>query len=94
VTVALAQVVWSAVADSDPLSGAASVILQYGALGALTVTLLYIHLSSYRREARRADALEAELRRLNADLRDRLVPTMTEVVRVLGDVAALMRDRR
>lgn len=73
---------------------ATSPLLQYGAIGVIAALLIVFARGAYQREAKRADALDEELRRLNADMRERLVPLMTDVVRVLAEVNALQRDRR
>jgi len=77
-------------AGADPTSP----LVQYGVLGVLAALLIAFARSAYQREARRADELEKELRRLNDDMRERLVPLMTDVVRVLAETASLHRDRR
>lgn len=87
-------------ADSTGLGGAGA-WLNFGAMGLLAFVLflgyralLSFAQGAYQRERDRADRLAEELRVLNTELRDRYVPTMTEAVRVLGDVTALMRERR
>lgn len=71
-----------------------SPLVQYGAIGVITALLIAFARGAYQREAKRADAADEEVRRLNADLRDRVVPLFTEVVRVLADYNTLLRDRR
>lgn len=71
-----------------------SPFLQLGAIGALALLLLAFARGAYLREAKRSDALEEELRRINTELRDRMVPLLTEVARVLGDAHTLLRERR
>jgi hypothetical protein len=81
-------------ADGSGGVDATSPLLQYGAIGVITVLLIAFARTAYQRETKRADSLDEELRRLNADMRERLVPLMTDVVRVLAEVNALQRDRR
>lgn len=81
---------WLAADNIDP----ASPLVQYGVLGVLAALLIAFARSAYLREAKRADALDEELRHLNADMRDRLVPLLTDVVRVLAETAAAQRERR
>lgn len=84
---------WQAVADSGGLNTAAPFV-QLGAIGALALLLLSFARGAYLREAKRADALEEELRRINTELRDRMVPLLTEVTRVITDAHNLLREHR
>jgi hypothetical protein len=88
-----------------PSPGLDATLLQYGAIGAIALGGMWFGLGAYRREVRRSDALAAELsklrddhaaelRALNAEIRDKQVPVLSEAVRVLGDVTVLMRERR
>lgn len=93
-TLALYLTAWGPLAaDPDGLDVAAP-FLQFGAIGALALLLLAFARGAYQRETKRSDALEEELRRINTELRDRMVPLLTEVARVLADAHTLLRDRR
>lgn len=86
-----------------------SVLLQYGALGVLTLLavivarLMYQRLdAAYEREKARADRLEDELRQLNQMIRSEYVGTIGTATRAIADaqdavanaLAAVRRDDR
>lgn len=92
-------------ADGDP-TGA---LLQYGALGVLTilavfaVRVMYARLvAAYEREKERADRLENELRQLNEMIRNDYVGTIGNATRAIADaneavsnaLSAVRRDGR
>lgn len=70
-----------------------SVFLQYGALGALALVLLLFARGAYKRETERADRAEARLDELHRDMRDKVVPVLTEATRSMADVAVMLRER-
>lgn len=91
------------VADTatDPTATITTAFVQLGAVGALALILLWFSLGAYKdvkaqreQERARAERAEAELRVLNADLTNKYVPVLTDAVRILGDVTALMRERK
>lgn len=95
---------YALIADGQP-AGFDTTLMQYGAVGAFAAGGVWFVLGAYRLEVRRGDALTkelstlrdahaAELRALNAEIRDKQVPVLSEAVRVLGDVTVLMRERR
>lgn len=102
---AVAHLVLLLAAAGDPPGGVDTTLLQYGAVGAIAAGGAWFGLGAYRREVRRADSLEQELRRvsdqhaaelraLNVEMRDKLVPAVIDAVRVMADVSAVMRERR
>lgn len=90
------QVAFTAAIEAADATGGTDLLtpfLQLGAVGALALLLLTFARGAYQREAKRSDALEEELRRLHTDLRERFVPLMTEVTRVLAEAHSLLRER-
>lgn len=92
-------------ANADPTG----ILLQYGALGVLTllavfaVRVMYARLvAAYEREKERADRLEGELRQLNSMIRSEYVGTIGNATRAIADaneavsnaLSAVRRDGR
>lgn len=86
-----------------------SVLLQYGALGVLTlcaviaVKVMYSReTEAHQRERERADRLEAELRQLNATIRTEYISTIGSATRAIAEaneavtnaLTAVRRDGR
>lgn len=82
-----------AATDGSGDLGAYGPLINLGAIGVVCALLIPFARSAYRREVARADKAEAELSALNRELRERYVPMMTDVVRVLGEATAAMRER-
>jgi hypothetical protein len=76
------------------LTGISDSFIQYGVLGAVALMGLWFVLTSYRREVNRADKAEEELRLLNQEMRDKVIPALTEATRVALEYAQRSRDRR
>lgn len=79
--------------------GAENELLQYGALGVvaflclIAVRVLFARVTATADlERARADRLEEELRKLNADIQERYLTTLSEATRAIS--AALAEQRR
>lgn len=68
--------------------------LQFGVLGAFALVSLGFYLSVYKRETARADRAEQRLEELHRDMRDKVIPVLTDATRTLADVTSTLRDRR
>jgi hypothetical protein len=71
-----------------------AVFLQYGVLGAFAIIALAFFRTVYRRETQRADRAEAALSELNRDIREKVIPVLTEANRTVADAAILLRDAK
>lgn len=67
-------------------------LAQYGAVGLLAMAAMFWAWTLYRqsaeamrRERDRADRLEAEVRKLNADINEKYIPVLTRITDVLQD---------
>lgn len=76
------------------------VLAQYGALGVMVAVafvavriLFNRETEAHKRDAERADRMEAEVRRLNAVIQDRMLPILHEATRAISD-ALQTQDRR
>jgi hypothetical protein len=69
-----------------PLSG----LPQLGAVGVILTILFWFSWQVYKRERDRADANEAEIRRLNELITSKYAANMADAVRVLGEVNDLL----
>lgn len=85
---------------AQPNGAVVDVFVQYSALGvfcllaAAAVRVLYAQFTNaLELERKRRDALEVELRELNAKMQDKIVPVLTEATRVIGDVLKATQDR-
>ena len=79
---------------TEPTVDAIAPFVQLGAIGALAILLMWFALGAYRRETARADKAEDQLRQLEKEMRDSVVPQLVRVAEVLGDVTTALRDRR
>ena len=68
--------------------------LQFGVLGAVALLGLWFVLTAYRREVARGDAAEKSLAELNREMRDKIIPALTEATGALVECAHILRDRR
>jgi hypothetical protein len=66
-------------------------LLQYGAIGAILVVLLAFSYTAIKRERERADRAEADLRELNAVVREKVMPLAADLIRA---AAELTQERR
>lgn len=71
-----------------------AVFLQYGVLGVFALFGLWFFRTVYKRESERADRAEAALADLNRDVREKVIPVLTEAARATADAAIVMRDAR
>jgi hypothetical protein len=76
-------------------------LFQYGAIGAIAVILMgavgylfRIQVQAMRREQQRADAAEAEIRRLNDFMTSRLIAQLTETATQVSRAAEVLADQR
>lgn len=83
-----------AAAGTNVTSDLANVFLQYGALGAFAIIALVFFRTVYRRETERADRAEAALAQLNLDVREKVIPVLTEANRLVAEATALAREGR
>lgn len=74
--------------------GVNSVFLQYGALGAFAIIAIIFFFKVWKRESDRADKAQAEKDALNKDLKEQVIPLLTDCVRALAQLAELIRERR
>lgn len=84
---------WAA-SQVAPASEIVPVFLQYGVLGVFALCGLWFFRTVYKRETERADRAEAALAELNRDLREKVIPVLTEATRATADAAIAMRDVR
>ena len=78
-----------AAADEGPGVG---VLAQYGVLGIFAALLLVFARTSYKRETDRADRLEADVRRLNDTIQEKVIPALMSATRAAEESAALIAD--
>jgi hypothetical protein len=71
-----------------------AVFLQYGVLGAFALFGLWFFRTVYKRETERADRAEAALADLNRDVREKVIPVLTEAARAVADATLVMRNAR
>jgi hypothetical protein len=76
--------------QSPGLSSGQDIFFQYGPVGVLAVGGLWFGFRVYNREAARADR-EAQAK---ADLMEKVIPLMTDAVRVLADATEILKDHR
>lgn len=77
-----------------PAGEITGVFLQYGVLGAFALFGLWFFRTVYKRETERADRAEAALAELNRDVREKVIPVLTEAARAAADAAIVLRDAR
>jgi hypothetical protein len=92
----LLAVLWLAQA-ADPTS----ILVQYGAVGVLAVVgligvkiLFQQQLAAYQRERDRADRLEQELRALNVDVREQVMPALTRSTEAVTEAMKRFQARQ
>jgi hypothetical protein len=85
---------WIAQAAADP-TGA---LIQYGAVGLLAIVgllgvkiLFQRQVVAYEREVGRADRLEQELRQLNTDVREQVMPALTRSTEAVSEAMRIMQ---
>lgn len=78
----------------DPAGDVTAVFLQYGVLGAFALFGLWFFRTVYKRETERADRAEAALAVLNQDVREKVIPVLTEAARAVADATIALRDAR
>lgn len=81
------------------MSGTESILLQYGALGVMTliciiaVKILFARLNeAYSREQERADRLEAELKSLNDVIRNDYLGTIAKASDAIGEANRVVSE--
>lgn len=72
----------------------ANLISNLGALVVLAAFGLWFFLVVYKREVARADKAEAALAALNSDVRDKVIPALTDTLRVNIELRELLREQR
>ena len=89
-----------AAAGTEVSSSIAATFLQYGVLGAVAIVLLWFSFNAIvrereraDRETARADRAEAALAELNKDMREKVIPALTEATRVCTEAIAVIRGR-
>lgn len=74
-----------------------SIFAQYGILGIIAAMLIFFARGAHQRERDRADRMEAENRRLNELILDRVIPALTSATRAAEEsaelLAAMQRER-
>lgn len=86
---------WAAADDmSTAADSVTGVLLQYGVLGVFALLALWFFLTVYKREVARADRAEEALSELNLQVRDKVIPALTDTVRVNAELQELLRERR
>lgn len=79
---------------TDVGSSITGVFLQFGVLGAFALLALWFFLTVYKREVARADRAEAALAVLNSDVRDKVIPALTDTIRMNTELKELLREQR
>lgn len=84
--------VWGAIAAADtiPLGG----LGQLGAVGAVLAIFFWFGYKVYTRETSRADANEAEVKRLNTLIQDRYVPALQSAAEALHESNRILATKR
>lgn len=75
-------------------AAAESVLVQYGAMGAVTAVLIVFARTAYKDLRDRADRLEARNTALSDSLREQVVPALTLAAEAVRESAALMNELR
>lgn len=78
-----------AAADEGPGVG---VLAQYGVLGIFAALLVLFARTAYKRETDRADRLEADVRRLNDTIQDKVIPALMSATKAAEESASLISD--
>lgn len=67
-----------------------TVFAQYGVLGVIAAMLIWFAKGAHQRERDRADRMEAENKRLNELILDRVIPALTSATRAAEESAELL----
>jgi hypothetical protein len=67
-----------------------SVFAQYGVLGVIAVILIWFAKSAHQRERDRADRMEAENKRLNELVLERVIPALTSATHAIEESGELL----
>lgn len=67
-----------------------AVLTQYGVLGVVAAMLIWFAKGAHQRERERADRMEAENKRLNELILDRVIPALTSATRAAEESAELL----
>lgn len=74
-----------------------TIFAQYGILGIIAAMLIFFARGAHQRERDRADRMEAENRRLNELILDRVIPALTSATKAAEEsaelLAAMQRER-
>jgi hypothetical protein len=81
--------VWLAVGPTSP---DLAIFAQYGVLGVFAMGLAVFARGAVKREQDRGDRLEAENRRLNEAIQDRVIPALNNATRAAEQSTELLRD--
>lgn len=85
---------WAASDPTDATASVTGVFLQFGVLGAFALLALWFFLTVYKREVERADRAEVALAALNSDVREKVIPALTDTIRVNAELQELLREKR
>lgn len=67
-----------------------TVFAQYGVLGIIAAMLIWFAKGAHQRERDRADRMEAENKRLNELILDRVIPALTSAARAIEESGELL----
>lgn len=67
-----------------------TVFAQYGVLGIIAAMLIWFAKGAHQRERDRADRMEAENKRLNELILDRVIPALTSATRAIEESGELL----
>ncbi len=68
-----------------------TIFAQYGVLGVIAALLIFFARGAHQRERDRADRMEAENKRLNELILDRVIPTLMSAARASEETTELLR---
>ena len=71
-----------------------SPFLQYGVVGVIAALGLVFMYRSYQREVKRADEADAEVKRLNQAIQDKMLPALLDSAALAREVSDLLRNWR
>lgn len=71
-------------------NGGIDLLAQYGVLGIIAGLLIFFANGAHKRERDRADRMEAENKRLNELILDRVIPALTSATRAAEESAELL----
>lgn len=72
----------------------AAIFLQFGVLGAFALVSLWFFLRVYKREGERADREAMARYELEREVRDKVIPVLTEFTRAAAELVALVARLR